>query len=78
MLEICWFANLGTCQIKSETGPHICRQGETAERQNHYRLGGGRFNEQGNLPYRLACVAARYSRSLHLPARILRLYGGYS
>lgn len=59
MLEICWFANLGTCQIKSETGPHICRQGETAERQTTTDWEVADLMSKGIYLTGLPCVAAR-------------------
>ena len=43
------------------------------KKANHSRLVGGSFNKQGNLHLRLFS-GHKMSRSLHLPARILKIY----
>lgn len=53
LLETCWFETSGASPVISETGLRPRGQGETKE-AGHSRLGGGRFNKQGNLLTRLA------------------------
>lgn len=47
---------------------------ETEEEADHSRLIGSRFNMQGNLNIRLAVGGLKMSKSLHPPARILKVY----
>lgn len=52
-------------------------QGETEERWDQSRLVGSRLNKQQNLHLRLALLGThKMSRSLHPPARILKVYMG--
>lgn len=54
-LLVCKFRNLS----KSETGPHICRQGETAERQTTTDWEVADLMSKGIYLTGLPCVAAR-------------------
>lgn len=76
-LEMCWFANSGASQVKSETGLIQGRQGETKKRGSHARLVGDRFNDLGNFLsnfLRLHLRAHKTNRSLHSSTRILNIY----
>lgn len=52
-------------------GPRHEGQGETKKEAGHSTLGGGRFNQQGNLPTRFTLASAR--RVSGSPARILKV-----
>lgn len=58
LLETCWFETSGDSPVISEKGPRPRGQEETKE-VGHSRLGGGRFNKQGNLLTRLALGSCR-------------------
>lgn len=47
---------------------------ERWEKGDHSRLVGNRFALQGSLHTRFVLVTGKTSRSLHVPARILRVY----
>ena len=64
-ITVCWFANCF---------PYADGKERLKKEVDHSRLVGGRFNKQVNLHMRLVLGSCNMSRSLHSPARILKVY----
>lgn len=70
MLCICWFADSGISQVKSETASHG-EQGEMEERGQPLQIGRWQFSEASELTHDSCLLGGqKMNRSLHLPARI--------
>lgn len=66
--------NLEVPLVKFKTRPYRGRARRPKEEADHSRSAGGRFSKPGNLHTRLVLGWGRMSRSLHPPARILKVY----